>query len=402
MLKSFHLSHTHTHTHTHTQGGAVKLVIFNNSCAIHSNFTFTHKGAPLGPTYKKRSYYSHSYAIHTKLILKLKPNVRTHMLNMDIQEALNKSKIVLKDSKSIEDLEKLLHDNKCFTHPIWINYATRLDESQLFYFLPDQYKALVLLTGFEPPYLQASTENNAIQIYLVGKAQRQPFAPFWNETCERYFMKHSQSMTDTDIAIFLFAREIQRHLNEALKNDKCLFKRRLNNWTKLNTSIYHYFVMHRRCVIQTAKLFDVDMMDHDLNKTRLIQIAFGRVYHWTDLKSLEEDPWDNPLDNLGRKAIFYGHLKDHHPKWATVDPIKLFVDHLSVHMQKDPEDAVGGWDLNETWFAPEWKTFKNKHKHLNLYELSWYPVSKAPLALPDYITLRCDCDNHTSSSEQGL
>ena len=305
---------------------------------------------------------------------------------MNIQEALNKSKIVLKDSKSIEDLEKLIHDNKCFTHPIWINYATRLDESQLFYFLPDQYKALVLLTGIEPPYLQASTENNAIQIYLVGKCQRQPFSPFWNKTCEINFMKHSQSMTDTAIAIFQFAREIQYDLSVALRTNR--FKRCLNNWMKLNASIYHYFTMHRRCVIQTAKLFGVDMMDHDLNKTRLIQIAIGRIYHWPDIKS---NPRNNKLDKLARKAIFYGHLKDHHPKWAPVDPIKLFIDHLSEHLEKDPQDIIGGWDLKEKWFVPQWKTFKNTHKHLDLYELSWHPVSNSLLAMPDYNTLRCDC-----------
>ena len=139
---------------------------------------------------------------------------------MDIQKALNKSKIVLKDSKSIEDLEKLIYDNKCLTHPIWKNYATRLDESPLFYFLPEQYKALVLLTGIEPPYLKASTENNVIQMYLVGKCrEKQSFGPFWNKTCQTNFMKHSQSMTDTDIAIFSFAREVDHDLNVAIKND---------------------------------------------------------------------------------------------------------------------------------------------------------------------------------------
>ena len=308
---------------------------------------------------------------------------------MDIQKALNKSKIVLKDSKSIEDLEKLIYDNKCLTHPIWKNYATRLDESPLFYFLPEQYKALVLLTGIEPPYLKASTENNVIQMYLVGKCrEKQSFGPFWNNTCQTNFMKHSQSMTDTDIAIFSFAREVDHDLNVAIKNDT--FEQCLRNWSDSFAASYHYLTLHRRCVIQTGKVFNVDMTDHDLTKTRLVQIALGRSYHWPDEK---QGPWDKKVDKLANETVLQGHLKqeNHHPQFdqGPLDAIKLFVDRLSVHIQKDPNDEKGGWGINEMLFIPtecekQWKPFKNTHKHLDLYKLSWNIVSKSPVDMTDY------------------
>lgn len=48
----------------------------------------------------------------------------------------------------------------------------------------------------------------------------------------------------------------------------------------------------------------------------------------------------------------------------------MFLDRVCVHLQKDCEDE-NGWDVKPVFisegYRDDWKQFKNKFKHLNLY-----------------------------------
>lgn len=161
-------------------------------------------------------------------------------------------------------------------------------------------------------------------------------------------------------------------------------KERLQSWAESFQAGYDYLILHRKCVVQMGKTLNIHMADHDLTKTRLVQIALGYMWHWGESDKPDTE-YENNLEALGTDAIAAGHLEleNHHPQYKgklVVEHEKLFVDRLSVHLQKDERDDMGGWAIKH-YFIPaeykvEWEAFKAKYEQINLNEQVWDVVIK--------------------------
>ena len=115
------------------------------------------------------------------------------------------------------------------------------------------------------------------------------------------------------------------------------------------------------------------MLDHDLTKSRLVQVALAYCWEWPKWA-----PSDRRMKTLAMAFIRKGHceMEDHHPEYEVVGhgPLsmhKLFADRLAVHLQKDPRDDRGGWAILPHYIPEKcemaWETFRAAYGHINLY-----------------------------------
>ena len=97
-----------------------------------------------------------------------------------LEKALKDSCVEINDGtkKTFDDVEGLGEAWK--TNDIFLNHATKLDDSDLCYMLPDMHEALCALTGQNVDYIKARTKNGAIEMNLLGFYEGpQPMGPFW-------------------------------------------------------------------------------------------------------------------------------------------------------------------------------------------------------------------------------
>ena len=248
-------------------------------------------------------------------------------------------------------------------HPVWLAYATKLDQSRVMFFLPDMYDALVTVTGVEYGYYGAFSDSGDIALRIVGVYNgEQPLGPFWDYNLklpEEGIPHHTRRLLN-------FGREVQKEL-----------PLRFVEWDISCRASDCYLTVHRKCVRALGRALYVDMEDHDLTKTRIVQVALGYMWHWIGDKSLR----DESLMRLAVDTIKAGHLEleNHHPEYdGALDCDKLFTDRVAVHLQKDEPDGAHGWSLDMK-FIPEqyrdqWDNFKVKNMHLNLYEVVWNAI----------------------------
>ena len=275
-----------------------------------------------------------------------------------ISNTLAESGVVL-DEDTLSSKCNIARETAWAAHPVWLAYATRLDQSRIMYFLPDLYDALVAATGTECGYYGARSASGDVVLRIVGVLDgEQPLGPFWDKNLK---LPEEASRARR---LLLFGQAVQHELS-AEWDISC----RASDW---------YLTVHRNCVRALGRALGVDMEDHDLTKTRIVQVALGYLWHWVG------EARDERVLQLAGDAIKAGHLEleNHHPEYdGTVDCDKLFTDRVAVHLQKDDPDGAHGWSLNMK-FIPEqykdlWDNFKVKHMHLNLYEIVW-DVIKPP------------------------
>ena len=247
------------------------------------------------------------------------------------------------------------------TDPYWLSWATKLDETDLAYFIPEVYETLVILTGKKVDYVPVFCGDMCL--YVVGfYHEEQPFGPFWHES----FKDKMKNVENRMARLCVFAQSLQKDL-DAVDHD------RLYLWLKSFRESKDYFVMHRLIVRRVGHLLHVDMDDHDLSKSRIVQIALGFLWHWAG-----KNDQSSHMKKLALDAIHAGHLEveNHHPEhektgMGCVDIHKLFVDRLSVHLQKDEWDVSKGWGINLNFipvqYREEWVSFVDQHQMTNLY-----------------------------------
>ena len=278
--------------------------------------------------------------------------------DVQLSKTLKQSGVVITDEvkQDFEDLEM-----RWIEHPIWIAFGTKLDESDIIFFLPDMFNALVHLTGLEVDFIKAETINGSIALYLVGVYRdEQPMGPFWDKSFPDLIdMPHT--LDSSVLRILRFAKAMQDDLDKG---------ERMGLWKSSYQISYEYLTVHRQCVREVGRILSVDMEDHDLTKSRIVQMALGYLWHWNGSKTES----DLQLNELAMDAIRAGHLEveNHHPEYKRghVEVEKLFTDRIAVHLQKDPRDEAGGWDLNPKFipvtYKTQWGIFKQEHKEKDL------------------------------------
>ena len=268
------------------------------------------------------------------------------------------------------DLAEIRRAREWHTDPIFLAYATRLDRTNIFYFQPAVYKTIEQIWRVSgPPYWEAFTNDDDVY-WVVGLLDGpQPIGPFWNDAAEVSFLEEGresllayQPSMPKVYNVFLFAKNVQTYIDTY----GVLFSEALKE-------ALHYHALHRCIVRRVGHLNEVDMDDHDLTKSRIVHVALAYAHHWRDI------PHDQRLLSLAMKAIVGGHseCEDHHPEFeeaemGPVDALKLVVDRLSVHLQKDPVDKERGWQVDLKWIPDRylnvWNTFKRANKHKDLYQ----------------------------------
>ena len=276
-----------------------------------------------------------------------------------ISIALADSAIILENDTS-QERENISRDTDWASHPIWLAYATRLDQSQIMFYLPNMYDALVKTTGEDFGYYEAHTCSGDITLYIIGVYEgNQPVGPFWDDN----LCQTQKDVSDCAKRLLKFGKEAQSVLEFYSKE-----------WHISCDNSEKYLTIHRKCVRRVGKVLGVDMEDHDLSKTRIVQVALGYMWHWGGDNSMRTES----LMLLARDAIKAGHLEreNHHPEFhGDIDCNKMFADRLAVHLQKDLPDEGNGWLLDPRFIPDEykgqWELFRTKHMHLNMYRLVW-------------------------------
>ena len=148
------------------------------------------------------------------------------------------------------------------------------------------------------------------------------------------------------------------------------------------TESSEYLETHRVMVRCVGKALGVNMQDHDLSKSRLIQVALAYCWHWPKwaekAKCIE-------LACLAMTLVKRGHceMEDHHPEFeaaghGVVDRSKLFADRIAVHLQKDARDTRGGWAVADNYIPLDlkerWEAFRTAFGYINLYEQAYEPA----------------------------
>ena len=259
-------------------------------------------------------------------------------------------------------------------------YATRLDRTNVFYFQEPVLEAILRLWNIPRPRCwPARTRDN--QVYLVVGLYDgpQPLGPFWDDQADLevlYGVAHSLGTVafypamPNLIDLFVFAKQAQTLITE---QPECL--------KKALVEALRYHTLHRCVVRRVGHVNQVDMDDHDLSKSRIVQVALAYWHHW------QGPHLRGPLLDAAINAVRAGHceLENHHPEYALaqcdrVDEKKLIVDRLAVHLQKDPVDKQNGWEINlafiPTEYRRDWDEFKRTHNHKDLYDECLYRAKK--------------------------
>ena len=129
-----------------------------------------------------------------------------------------------------------------------------------------------------------------------------------------------------------------------------------DEWLKSYHDSNSYLTTHRRIVRRVGKLLDIDMDDHDLSKSRIVQVALEFLWHWPSAREMNAQL--SHIKKLALDAVHAGHLEveNHHPEHeavgiGNVDVYKLFADRLSVHLQKDVHDGQKGWGVKYQFYS---------------------------------------------------
>ena len=265
----------------------------------------------------------------------------------------------------LSDLSQIRRSHDWALEPHFLAYATRLDRTSIFYFQPEVYMAVETVWGIDVPKFWPAYTNDNNVFWVVGLYRgRQPIGPFWDEEADFGRLLESPLVYNPQMPhvcdVFRFAKDIQPYV------DTPRFAHAIDEAMR-------YHTLHRCIVRRVGQITDVDMADHDLTKSRIVQVALAYAWHWDD------ESRDDKLLDAAKLAIVGGHneCENHHPEYADVGfgevhSEKLLVDRLSAHLQKDKVDNENGWGLLPKWIpfplTEQWEQFKSAKKHKNLYE----------------------------------
>ena len=257
----------------------------------------------------------------------------------------------------------------------YLAYATRLDKTDVYYFQATVHLALQHIWGINGVKGWRAFTNDNRTLWIVGLYDGpQPLGPFWDEDASFECLQNSPLMYNPEMPHFLDLFSFARMVQPSLDAQPELWEEALRDATL-------YLTLHRSIVRRVGDITQVDMDDHDLTKTRLVQLALAYAWHWGD------EPRDQKLLDAAKLAITAGHceLENHHPEcenvgFDKVDAKKLLIDRVSVHLQKDSMDKENGWGVNSRWipeeYAVEWEAMKNEYRHVNLYTECLYKANR--------------------------
>ncbi len=243
-------------------------------------------------------------------------------------------------------------------HWMWQNWSSQLDNSTYRYVLADEYEIVSKTTGSKPRFVEGRC--GPITMRFLGKHTKSE-----DHTVGCLGPPEMAVKNDKSEFIQLLCEDLKDPIKEQY-------------WNGAHKAGLEYFRKHRRLVRHVGEMLGVNMDDHDLTKTKIVLLALAYMWNWPVEK-------DDIMKKASRDVVTSGHLEreDHHPQFlgGQVAPDKLFCDRLAVHLQKDADDGLRGWDIDK-WIPEdlqnEWREFKGRNQHRNLYEVLDMPDPPLP------------------------
>lgn len=265
------------------------------------------------------------------------------------------------DEDIADNISHLSYYARWVNDALWRSWASELDDTQLFYLLPDRYEALSRLTNTNYAYQKAQIGD--IQIYILGFTTKQAkFGPYIDERVRQNLSDCLPYLGTAFLAELKFALLLQNEIN---KNAENFFM-----WRRAFANSQQYFKIHRDMILRVSGVLNLFCPGHDLTKTRVVLAGLGYWWHWVGEHNEEILQSAISLCN-----ICHLEIEDHHPQCGeTIDYELMFVDRISVHMQKSQQPIYEnrGFDIDPKFIpieaADKWIHFKERFKHINLWD----------------------------------
>ena len=298
-------------------------------------------------------------------MMNLPPNDLSKM-EETIQKIKNALGMFYLGPSRIEDIATLTFKSNWYKSRIWFTMATRLDDTDIYYFLPDRFYALSKLTEEHYDYVVVNAGD--IQLYVMGLCSKnQPFAPFWTPVMRKNMIRFLPHLSLPALHELRFALCLENHFEERAYYQHVL------DWEEAWYNCQRYQTKHRKYVIAVGKALGISMESHDLTKTRMVQVALGYLFHWNENR---DGMRNSTLVNLAKDIVQECHtkLEPHHPEFGPgFNAEEMFCDRIAVRIQKQPPVLkFNGFDLHEQFIPIQckdaWIEFKNEHSAVNLYK----------------------------------
>ena len=288
---------------------------------------------------------------------------------------------------------------------LWLTHATRLDDTNIFYYEPSTYELLATRLKNPPETWTAVADKGfGHAYYVVGTfdgAQR--LGPFDLGTDGEPLARRLDPELEAEPESEPEEGEYETEIPEEEEGAEELsfqtayeqFSLKITPFIRKNSMAYHaamsesgdYLQKHRLIARCVGSALAIDMRDHDLSKSRLIQVALAYCWHWPEWAINAKC---DELTCLAMTLVKRGHCEkeDHHPEYemaghGKVDSSKLFADRIAVHLQKDPRDALGGWGVAAFYIPHDlkdsWDSFRLSYGYINLYNQALDPARRKML-----------------------
>jgi hypothetical protein len=243
-------------------------------------------------------------------------------------------------------------------NPLWASWASRIDSSNMFYVLPDEYSILVEATGVRPQHFRWRCGEKIL--YILGHADPNTL---------KYDIKWTEALPQHHI----LTRWSQRIHHE--RSDES--KRKI--WDKAFYKAWRYHLNHRTIARLIGKIVDLDMDSHNMTQTLLVLYALGYLWYWPEAQ-------DKSIKDLALSVFLELHLKkeDHNPQFiGEIDSKRLIVDKLAAYVItfQDKKDHQNGWNIR-SWIPVDKQTdyeyLKKEFGHNDLFKCLNEPKPPMP------------------------
>ena len=244
------------------------------------------------------------------------------------------------------DITKTILLSDWYTSPLWASWATRLDDSHMFYVLPEEYNILVRVTGVIPSHFV--WHIGVTGIVVLGNA---------DPTTVRHSMFYNTNIP-CNTTLAKWASILENHRNDEKQRTK---------WDSAFYAQWQWTLRHRQLTRHIGRLLEVDMDDMDIPKSTLVQYALAYLYHWPDSH-------DNMILKESATRVvreLYLNKSDHKAEFTgIIDSKKLIADCLALHVASDKKDEERGWNIDS--YLPEcckedFKHVKKEYGHIDMY-----------------------------------
>jgi len=240
---------------------------------------------------------------------------------------------------------------------LWSGWASRLDDTHIYYVQPEVYSILAKASGYRPPHFLWHCGNTPLVI--LGNADPK-------------VVKHDGLWMDSlpkDHILTKWAMKVHHQRQDASMKEK---------WDNCFDEARQYNVRHRELTRKIAKIMDLDMDCHNFTKTTLVHYAFGYMWYW-------KQPYDPDTKLLAERVIKEWHLQreNHYIEYpGLMDARKVVADRLAASLMTDKKD-----DGQKGWHIPSWiypgimKDYEFIRKHycdINLYDVKNQPQLPLP------------------------